>query len=187
MFKKGAAMAAPPDQTAVETSRHGASDVAGWMDRYGPALRRHFAKRGAAQDAEDLVQEVFLRLQSNAEHTSIDNVERYIFRIANNVLVSRHRHQAVRHRAAQDLPAEALECIDDLSPERVMMGRQAIAQFVVGLRTLPPRAREAFVFHRFEEMTYPAIARQMGISVSAVEKLIIRALEHLGQAVEFES
>ena len=135
-------MAAPPDQTAVETSRHGASDVAGWMDRYGPALRRHFAKRGAAQDAEDLVQEVFLRLQSNAEHTSIDNVERYIFRIANNVLVSRHRHQAVRHRAAQDLPAEALECIDDLSPERVMMGRQAVAQFVVGLRTLPPRARE---------------------------------------------
>ncbi len=180
-------MAAPPEQPAVETSRSGDSDVAGWMDRYGPALRRHFAKRGAAQDADDLVQEVFLRLQSSAEHTAIDNVERYVFRIANNVLVSRHRHAAVRQRAAQDLPAEAVEWVDDLSPERVMMGRQAVAQFVVGLRRLPPRAREAFIFHRFEEMTYPAIARRMGISVSAVEKLIIRALEHLGAAVEFDA
>lgn len=177
-------MAPSPDQPAVETSQLGASDVAGWMDRYGPALRRHFAKRGAGPDADDLVQEVFLRLQSSAEHTAIDNVERYLFRIANNVLVSRHRHAAVRHRAAADLPADVLEWIDDLSPERVMMGRQAMAQFVVGLRTMAPRAREAFLFHRFEEMTYPAIARQMGISVSAVEKLIIRALEHLGDAVE---
>src|SRR5690606_16935415 len=135
-------MAAPPEQPARQSSRLGASDVAGWMHRYGPALRRHFAKRGAAQDADDLVQEVFLRLQSSAERTSIDNVERYVFRIANNVLASRHRHLAVRHRAAHDLPAEVLDWIDDLSPERVMMGRQAMAQFVVGLRTMAPRARE---------------------------------------------
>ncbi|HEX6859576.1 MAG TPA: RNA polymerase sigma factor [Caulobacteraceae bacterium] len=180
-------MAAPTEQTAVEQSQPGASDVAGWMDRYGPALRRHFAKRGAAQDADDLVQEVFLRLQASAGRTSIDNVERYLFRIANNVLVSRHRHRAVRDRAGHDLPPEVLDWIDDLSPERVMMGRQAMAQFVVGLRTMAPRAREAFLFHRFEEMTYPAIARQMGISVSAVEKLIIRALEHLSGAVELEA
>jgi len=180
-------MAAPPEQPAAETSRSGDSDVAGWMDRYGPALRRHFAKRGAAQDADDLVQEVFLRLQSSAQRTDIENVERYVFRIANNVLVSRYRHAAVRQRAAQEAPAEDLDWIDDLSPERVMMGRQAVAQFVVGLRRLPPRAREAFIFHRFEEMTYPAIARRMGISVSAVEKLIIRALEQLGAAVEFDA
>jgi RNA polymerase sigma factor (sigma-70 family) len=180
-------MAAPPEQPAAETDQPGANEVAGWMDRYGPALRRHFAKRGAAQDADDLVQEVFLRLQNSADRSSIENVERYLFRIANNVLVSRYRYDAVRHRAAQELSPEALDWIDDLSPERVLMGRQAIAQFVVGLRTMAPRAREAFVFHRFEEMTYPAIARQMGVSVSAVEKLIIRALEHLGNAVEFES
>jgi RNA polymerase sigma factor (sigma-70 family) len=179
--------AAQGDRPAIETSGPGASDVAGWMDRYGPALRRHFHKKGAGEDADDLVQEVFLRLQASAERTAIDNVERYLFRIANNVLVSRHRRRAVRHRAALDLADEAQTFVDTLSPERVMMGRQALAQFVVGLQTLSPRAREAFLFHRFEEMTYPAIAREMGISVSAVEKLIIRALEHLGEAVEFET
>lgn len=179
-------MAAPPELPIKETSHAGASDLASWMERYGPALRRHFRKRGVGQDVEDLVQEVFLKLQANAARTSIDNVERYLFRIANNVLVSRYRHAAVHQRAFQDAPVETLEWIDDISPERVMMGRQAMGQFVAGLRTLSPRSREAFLFHRFEEMTYPAIARQMGISVSAVEKLIIRALEHLGEAVEME-
>jgi len=179
-------MAAPPELPVRETSHAGVADVAGWMDRYGPALRRHFRKRGADQDVEDLVQEVFLKLQANAERTSIDNVERYLFRIANNVLVSRHRHAVVHQRAFRDVPVEAIDWPDDISPERVMMGRQAIGQFVSGLRSLSPRAREAFLFHRFEEMTYPAIARRMGISVSAVEKLIIRALEHLGEAVEME-
>jgi len=178
-------MAAPPELPARETSQAGRADVAGWMDRYGPALRRHFHKRGAGEDTDDLVQEVFLRLQANAERTSIDNVERYLFRIANNVLTSRHRHAAVVRRAFEDRP-ELPDWTDDISPERVTMGRQAVSQFVSGLRTLPPRAREAFLFHRFEEMTYPAIARQMGISVSGVEKLIIRALEHLGQAVDLE-
>jgi len=179
-------MAAPPDSPAKEASQAGVADVAGWMSRYGPALRRHFRKHGAAQEADDLVQEVFLRLQANAQRTSIENVERYLFRIANNVLVSRHRHATVVNRVFQDSGTGTLEWVDDISPERVMMGRQAVGQFVAGLRTLPPRAREAFLFHRFEEMTYPAIARRMGVSVSAVEKLIIRALDHLGEAVEME-
>ena len=43
---------------------------------------------------------------------------------------------------------------------------------IVALRELPPRAREAFIFHRFEELSHPAIARRMGISVVAVRKLI---------------
>ncbi len=176
-------MAAPPDNPAAETSLAGVADVAGWMVRYGPALRRHFRKRGAGQDTEDLIQEVFLRLQGGAGQASIHNVERYLFRTANNVLANHMRHGRVHRRSFDDVGGEP-DWPDDISPERVVMGRQAVAQLIAGLRTLPPRAREAFLFHRFDEMTYPAIAAQMGISVSGVEKLIIRALEHLGEAVE---
>jgi len=179
-------MAVPPDKPAVEVSQPGASDVAGWMTRYGPALRRHFQKRGADQDTDDLIQEVFLRLQTSADQADIDNVERYLFRTANNVLANHLRHGRI-HRLSFDASGEERDWADDISPERVVMGRQAVAQLIVGLRTMGPRAREAFLFHRFEEMTYPAIALQMGISLSGVEKLIIRALEHLGAAVETTS
>jgi RNA polymerase sigma factor (sigma-70 family) len=175
-------MAPPPDRPISHERVFGEREIADWMERYGPALRRHFRKRGAGDDADDLVQEVFLRLQSGGAR-AIDNVERYLFRIANNALISRHRHEQVERRAFGDQPGEALNLIDELSPERVVMGRQALSRFVVGLGELPPRTRSAFLFHRFEEMTYPAIARRMGISVSAVEKLIIRALEQLGEAV----
>lgn len=176
-------MAFPPDNPKREASLAGSADVAGWMARYGPALRRHFHKRGAGQDTDDLIQDVFVRLQQGAASAEIENVERYLFRTANNVLANHFRHDRVRERAFEDR-YEGVEWPDELSPERVMMGRQTLAQLIAGLRTLPPRAREAFVFHRFEEMTYPAIAKEMGISVSGVEKLIIRALEHLGAAVE---
>ena len=55
---------------------------------------------------------------------------------------------------------------------------------LVAIRNLPPRTREAFALHRFEDMTYEAIARRLGISVSAIEQLISRASERLTAAME---
>lgn len=150
-----------------------------WMERYGPALRRHFLKRGAAADAEDLVQEVFLRLQIASDRTEIDNVQGYLFRIANNVLISRRRHDLVEGRPYQEALPDELESSEPLSPERILLGREHWIRFQAGLQALPSRAREAFLLHRFENLTYAAIARRMGISTSAVEKLIGRALHQL--------
>ena len=47
---------------------------------------------------------------------------------------------------------------------------------------LPERTRDVFMLHRFEQMSYPEIARAFGISVSAVEKHIIKALRRLTEA-----
>jgi RNA polymerase sigma-70 factor (ECF subfamily) len=155
-----------------------------WVERYGPALRRHFQKRGVGPDAEDLAQEVFLRLQIASGRIAIDNVERYIFRIANNVLISRHRRDLVEGRPFRDALPDDIEAAEPLSPERILLGREHWIRFQAGLEALPKRAREAFLLHRFENMTYAAIARRMAISTSAVEKLIGRALHQL--AVELD-
>jgi RNA polymerase sigma factor (sigma-70 family) len=64
------------------------------------------------------------------------------------------------------------------------VAKQTLDQLAAALRELPPRTREAFIFHRFEEMTYPAIAERMGISINGVEKLIKRALAQLAAKVE---
>jgi RNA polymerase sigma factor (sigma-70 family) len=122
---------------------------------------------------------VFLRLQIAADRVAIDNVERYIFRIANNVLISRHRHELVEGRPFWEALPDDLESSEPLSPERILLGREHWIRFQAGLQALPRRAREAFLLHRFENLTYGAIARRMGISTSAVEKLIGRALHQL--------
>ena len=175
------ALSSEPPVAAAAVS---AEDVGAWMVEYGPALRRFFSKRVGAGEADDLVQEVFLRLQARAAGEALENVERYLFRIANNVLVDRHRHQT-SHAISYVDPLDGLfDVADELSPERTLMARQTLSQLSLALRELPPRTRDAFIFHRFEEMTYPVIAKRMGISVNGVEKLIKRALAQLAVKVE---
>ncbi len=178
-------MASPPDPSQGPPAGLDRQEAQAWAVQYGPALRRFFGKRAGAAEAEDLMQEVFLRLQARASGEAIEDAELYLFRIANNVLVSRSRYAALHHRADlhDDLDA-AFEAADELSPERALIGKQMLGQLGAALRELPPRTREAFFFHRFEEMTYPAIARRMGISVVGVEKLIKRALAQLAAKVE---
>ncbi len=172
-------MAQPPNPSPNEPPALREEDLRAWMIEYGPALRRFFERRVGAGEAEDLVQDVFLHLQARAVGGAVENVERYLFRIANNVLVSRHRHLAAKGRALEEALHEALEPVETISSERVLIGRQEVARAIAAMKDLPPRTREAFIFHRFNEMTYPAIARRMGISVSAVGQLIARALEKL--------
>ena len=173
-----------PSDPHVSRAALSADDVGAWMAEYGPALRRFFTKRGGGGDAEDLVQEVFLRLQARAAGDAVENAERYLFRIANNVLVDRHRHEASHGLTYVDPLEAAFDVVDEVSPERALMAKQTLGQLSIALRELPPRTREAFIFHRFEEMTYPVIAKRMGISVTGVEKLIKRALAQLAVKVE---
>jgi RNA polymerase sigma factor (sigma-70 family) len=175
---------APPSDPYAPRPSPSAEDLGAWMTEYGPALRRFFSKRVGPTEADDLVQDVFLRLQARAAGEELENVERYLFRIANNVVVDRHRYEAIRAVSYMDPSDAAFDLPDELSPERSLMARQALDQLSGAIRELPPRTREAFVFHRFEEMTYPAIARRMGISVTGVEKLIKRALAQLAVKVE---
>jgi RNA polymerase sigma-70 factor (ECF subfamily) len=151
-----------------------------WAIRYAPALRRYFQKRATASEAQDLVQEVFLRMQARTTTEPIQNIEGYLFRIAATVLVDRRRsHDGEPVSIDLDLLSGPAELREEISPERELLGKEAMELFIAAMEGLPPRTREAFMLHRFEEMTYAAIARKMGISVKTVEKLIARALRQL--------
>ena len=150
-----------------------------WVEAYGPALRRYFEKRVPPAEAEDLVQDVFLSMQVRGRGQAIENVKGYLFRVAANVLSRHHLHAGGR-----GVSAGAIEAVEEISPERLLIGKQAAARLLAALEDLPPRAREALLLHRFEERTYAAVARLMGISVSAVEQLITRALKHVAAALE---
>lgn len=169
-------MASPP--VPAEGARPPAGELQALMARYGPGLRRYFRKRAPAHEVDDLVQNVFLKMQARSAGEPVADMERYLFRIAASVLVDGHRDDPLRLRSHEALH-EGIEPIDALSPERILIGSEALDRIMAVLQGLPPRTSEAFVLHRFEEMTYDAIARRMGISKSGVEKLIMRALDRL--------
>jgi RNA polymerase sigma-70 factor (ECF subfamily) len=121
---------------------------------------------------------VFVKLQARGATSEIANVERYLFRTAASVLADRHRQPGWRWGAQEELD-HAASLVDEVSPERIVIGRQAIGAVVSALEELPPRSAQAFFLVRFEQMTQEEAARRMGISVKAVEELMRRAFRLL--------
>ncbi len=169
-------MGVPPEKSPErsEEAPLRAEELVGWMAQYGPALRQYFSRKAGPADADDLVQEVFLRLQARSRGAPVENVERYLFKIAKHVLVNRYRAQR-----EHDELSEEHEETDDLSPERILAAKQEFARAVVAILALPPRTRAAFQFHRFEKLSYSAIAKRMGISKGTVQDLMQRAIDKL--------
>lgn len=154
------------------------SDIRAWVTKYGPALRRYFLKKVGPTEAEDLVQEVFLSLQVRGSQTEIENVQGYLFRMAANALI-RRRERRKWDWSDHSVLDEAIDLCDEVSPERILMGKEEVEQLLEALQALPPRYREALFLHRFEEMSYAAIAAHMKTTPKAVDHLIQRALKRI--------
>lgn len=150
-------------------------------DTFLPALRRFFQRRVPSEHVEDLVQDVFVSLQARKTESPIENNEAYLFTVARHVL-ARHWKRAAR-TAADGTMADA-EHVRDIAPlaDRRLLDKESLSQALQAIETMPPRTREIFLMHRFEDMTYSTIARQIGISTSAIEKHIAAALQILCRA-----
>jgi len=160
----------------------GGGDLHAWVLQYGPALRRYFARRASPADVDDLVQEVFLMMQSRGATPEIENVEGYLFRIAANVLGQRHRRATWVWGRQEDVDSVG-GMADELSPERILIGKEAFDALVEALDDLPPRSALAFMLFRLEHLPQAAIARRMGISERAVRALIQRAHNRIYERV----
>jgi RNA polymerase sigma-70 factor (ECF subfamily) len=151
---------------------------------YGPALIRFFERRtGNRAEAEDLSQEVFVRLAQHSGHTSVQHISAYVFQTARNLLQDKARYDASRGLGQQVSLENIVETGEGIPAERVYDGERALARTLEALQELPPKCRQVFLLHRFEGKTYRQIAKAFGISVSGVEKQIMRALLHLQRRI----
>ena len=174
-----------PRPAALQDDAARQAELRAWSQEYGPALRRYFEKRAGAADADDLVQEVFLAMHTRTAADSVENVKGYLFRVAANVLSRRIGQRRPSHTLYGAFGR--ISDADEITSERIVMGREALERVVAALEGLPARTAQAFLLHRFEELTYPVIAERMGISVKAVEALMTRAMQRLGELVEERS
>lgn len=153
--------------------------------RYAPAVRGFFSRRVArGMEAEDLTQEVFARMLRRAEHGPIDNIEGYLFQTAANLLREQGRQRTLRAAApAIDLAPELIAHDETQTPERILLGKDAYRRLLAALLELPERTRVIFILSRFEDLKGPEIAQRLEISISSVEKHMMRALSHLRETV----
>lgn len=145
--------------------------------RWRPALMTFFLRRVRnSGEAEDLVQEVFVRMLRRGEDSAPDV---YVFQIAQNLLVDRARRNRVRDRYREGLSAEPGRDYDGFDPHRLAEGREQLRLLAQALGDLPERTRAIFILYRVENMSQDAIAAAFGISASAVKQHVARAMAQL--------
>jgi RNA polymerase sigma factor (sigma-70 family) len=154
-------------------------EISRFHREYRPALMAFFLRRVRNHgEAEDLTQEVFIRIAGSV-HAPMQQADAYIFQVAANLLRDRARRDQVRRDYAAGLRKVDGAGVDMLDPHRVAAGREALALLTAGLSELPERTRQIFLLFRYENIDQRTIAESFGISVSAVEKHVFRAMAKL--------
>lgn len=155
--------------------------------RYRPALMAFFVRRiHNPIEAEDLTQDVLTRLAQLPEN-QMRQPEGYIFRTAANLLRDRHRRARVRDAWMLDTAQREERLADYIDPLRLIEARERLGLVSRALSELSQRRREILLLFRLERMKKREIADSFGISVSAVDKHIVRALAHLTRCLEDEA
>lgn len=158
-----------------------ADTLAQFHREFRPALMAFFLRRSQSHsEAEDLTQEVFIRIAGRSD-ASMRSAEAYVFQVAANLLRDRGRRAKVRQDYVAGMRAVEGLGVEQLDPYRVAAGREQLACLDAALADLPERTRQIFLLFRFENVSQRAIADGFGISISAVEKHLSRAMTHLIQ------
>lgn len=163
---------------ACATLAEEAGPVRSWLKRYFGRRVRNSA------DVDDMVQEVFTRMVARESAEPVEHLGGYVLKTATSVLADRSRRRSSDGTALRvdfDSELHGEELID---PERVLAAREDLHAATAALLNLPERTRTVFVLRRLEGQRYKDIASQLGISVSAVEKHMLRAIQHLSCEME---
>ena len=135
--------------------------------------------------AADFTQEVLLRVIRASQTESIERADSFVFKVAMNVLRDSHRRTRRNGNAIlvplRDVLSDDVnpQLVEDISPERVLLGRDSLAEALRALDELGERTRNIFILFRLENMKQKDIAAYYGIAQSTVEKHVVKAVLHL--------
>ncbi|WP_235829398.1 RNA polymerase sigma factor [Croceicoccus estronivorus] len=156
----------------------------------GELLRFLTARCGDREEAEDLLQELWIKA-SGQPADPIANGRAYLFRMANNLVLDQRRaRQRAMARDHNWLEAEGqMADVPEKRPDPALPADETIvkqqeAELVrQAIAALPPGAQKALRLHRLEGLGQAEVAQVMGISRSGVEKHLAVAMKHLRNAL----
>ncbi|AXB79805.1 RNA polymerase sigma factor [Novosphingobium sp. P6W] len=139
---------------------------------------------GNGEDARDLVHDVFARVLSTDGWQAISDHRGYILRMARNIFIDRvRRSKIVEFRRILDI--EDFDMPDDAPDQhRVIAGKQMVVELARALDTLPEHFRKVFIRRRIEGQSPSQMARELGVSLSTLEKRLARAVHLLTEALQ---
>lgn len=146
-----------------------------------------FRRSVPPQEVGDLVQETFRRVFSARGHGAglLDAPAAYVASAARSILKNRAR-SGVRNLHALHHSYEEQD-IAGPDPHAALEARDMIRRVEDAIARLAPATRDVFLLHRFDDLSYPEIARIKGMKVKRVEKHIAKALVAIRKARDAQS
>ena len=158
-----------------------------------PMLSFMFRMAHNASAAEDLAQEVFLRVyRSRESYEASAKFTTWLYRIATNLAVNHirdTRHERPENTVSLDEPDEESGRTPDLpdhvpTAEEALVQRERLAVIRQRVLALPERQRVAVVMHKYQQMEYRQISDVLKLSESATKSLLFRAYETLREQLK---
>jgi RNA polymerase sigma-70 factor (ECF subfamily) len=143
-----------------------------------------FRMTRSEEDAEDVVQETFLKAYRNLHRfAGRSEFSTWVHSIAAHCALDLLRRRAPRHERTRPLEAEAMDAAvsNDATPERAAFGSEVGREVARSLERLSVMERTAFVLRHFEGRTIAEIGRTLGVGSGAAKNCVFRAVTKLRQ------
>ncbi|MEA1086344.1 RNA polymerase sigma factor [Sphingomonas sp. CD22] len=155
-----------------------------YVEHRAALLRFLIARTGAPAEAEDILQELWLRI-ATAPSGPVANGRAYLYRMAQNLVVDRIRERSrrtARETAWADIALD--QRTDGPEPQQagsddLLIAVQDSARLASAITQLPAGAGRAFRLHKIDGLSHLETAAQLGISRKGVEKHVAVAMAHL--------
>jgi RNA polymerase sigma-70 factor (ECF subfamily) len=147
---------------------------------YEPIRNFLYFKTGDAGLAEDLAQDVFLKVWEKKEGIRIQTIKPFLYTLANNLFLNRQVHQKVLFRFAMEYKPRNI----NEGPDFDLEVKEFDKKLQDAINGLDVKKRTVFLMNRIEKLTYHQIAENLGITVKAVEKRMEKALTYLKQRID---
>lgn len=137
--------------------------------------------------AEDLIQDLYLKISTLPPDTDVRAPSAMLYRMAANLMVDhvRSAQRGARRDAAWRREAVGSDAPDEAAggaaADEVIIAKERVRQLTAAVADLPPQMQRAFRLHKLEGRSQAATAQAMGVSVKMIEQHIQAAIRHLSQ------
>lgn len=134
-----------------------------------------YYKCGDIDQAEDIVQDAFIKLWDNCSKVLFEKSKSYLFTVARNLFLNEVAHKKIVLQHQLDSVKES----SNETPQYLLEEQEFMKRLKDAIANLPEKQREVFLLSRMEKKKYAEIAEIIGITVKAVEKRMSLALTAL--------
>ena len=138
-----------------------------------------YYKCGNSAQAEDLVQEAFIKMWNNCAKVIFEKAKSFLFTVTNNLFLNEVAHKKV----VLNYRKKPIKTHTDESPDYVLEEKEFLNKLQTAIANLKEGQRTVFLMNRIDKKTYKEIAETLEISVKAVEKRMHLALLQLRKTI----